>query len=309
MKIFISHATNDIKIVKSLVELLYAIGLNEDDMFCSSVPELGIPIKNDIYDYLQKLLDDSALYIIFILSDNYYDSVACLNEMGAVWIKKTEYISFLLPGFGYEQIKGAVNPRAIALSLDDDFNIIKHRLNEFREHLQELFSINTSISWTRWETIRDNFINSAQMEDLKISMDRSDSFCIGDLSNDGCIIKDKDKDKIIAQIDFSQTTSKLSSIVIFPKRTNWRVFARKRKKLCFDVEMSDNISKLQVELHMPAAGRNFKYDAHRGHNSISLLEINPEINEFEIVREVCFLFEKRNVPSLENIIIKNLHIE
>nr|WP_187307761.1 hypothetical protein [Ruminococcus sp. AF46-10NS] len=48
-----------------------------------------------------------------MLSDNYYSSVACLNEMGATWVLKKEYRSILLPGL-IQKIEGAINPNKIA---------------------------------------------------------------------------------------------------------------------------------------------------------------------------------------------------
>ena len=79
-------------------------------MFCSSISEIGVPIKEDIYDYLRTLLDSEPIIPIFMLSENYYESAACLNEMGAVWITQKDYFTFLLPGFEFKQIKGAINP-------------------------------------------------------------------------------------------------------------------------------------------------------------------------------------------------------
>ena len=51
--LFISHATKDKKLITSFVEMLYSIGLKKENIFCSSIPELGVPIKEDIYDYLR----------------------------------------------------------------------------------------------------------------------------------------------------------------------------------------------------------------------------------------------------------------
>ena len=53
-KVFISHSSNDIAFVNNLVTLLEGIGLNADQLFCSSVPGYGIPIDVDIYDYLRE---------------------------------------------------------------------------------------------------------------------------------------------------------------------------------------------------------------------------------------------------------------
>lgn len=95
--LFISHAEKDSKIVEAFVKLLYDIPIPGKNMFCSSISEIGVPIKEYIYDYLRNMLGSEQVIPIFMLSDNYYSSVACLNEMGAVWVKQKDYYLFLLP--------------------------------------------------------------------------------------------------------------------------------------------------------------------------------------------------------------------
>ena len=114
----------------------------ETSMFCSSIAELGVPIKEDIYEYLRNLLDSEQVIPIFLLSDNYYSSVACLNEMGAVWIKQKDYFMFLLPEFEFSEIKGAISPRKRGVLLwyrsDREEQNLKENLNQFREELCKL---------------------------------------------------------------------------------------------------------------------------------------------------------------------------
>lgn len=157
-KIFISHASADLKYVEPFVELLADIGLSNDNLFCSSVPDYAIPLNQDIYDYLSSLFSNYKLYVIFMLSDNYYKSSACLNEMGAAWVLKTEYTSVLLPGFEYQEIKGAVNPNKIGLKLDDNEELLKKRLGELKNIVSENFGI--SVPDMRWEKKRNDFVNT-----------------------------------------------------------------------------------------------------------------------------------------------------
>ena len=138
IRIFISHAEKDDIIVEKFVDLLLDMGVPQDKIFCSSISEIGVPIKEDIYEYLGNLLDSEQIIPIFMLSDNYYASVACLNEMGAVWVKKMDYYTFLLPEFKFTQIKGAINPskRGILLEYNTERELqnLKQDLNLFREH-------------------------------------------------------------------------------------------------------------------------------------------------------------------------------
>lgn len=157
-KIFISHSSLDLDYVELFVELLADIGLTNENLFCSSVPDYAIPLNQDIYDYLASLFHKHTLYVIFMLSDNYYKSPACLNEMGAAWVLKNEYTAILLPKFEYKQIKGAVNPNKIGLKLDDEEELFKKRLGELKNIISEKFAI--SVPDMRWEKKRNDFLTA-----------------------------------------------------------------------------------------------------------------------------------------------------
>lgn len=154
-KIFISHCEKDIAVVESFVDLLSHVGLTPDTLFCSSIPGYNIKQGNgDIYEYLRNEFSNN-LFVIFMLSENYYNSAACLNEMGATWILKQKYQSILLPGFDFSQVQGAINPREISFKLDDK----KYRnsaLGELKNniiHLLELPDIDSS----KWDYQRERF--------------------------------------------------------------------------------------------------------------------------------------------------------
>lgn len=159
-KIFISHSSEDVKMVSRFVDLLADMGLTNEELFCSSVPDYGIPLNEDIYDYLASLFRNYDIYVIFMLSQNYYNSPACLNEMGAAWVLKSDYTSVLLPGFSYQEIEGAVNPNKIGFKLDDEDELLKRRLGELIHILAE--RTGKSIPEMRWERKRNDFV-----EDIK----------------------------------------------------------------------------------------------------------------------------------------------
>ena len=114
-------------------------------------------MDNDIYDYLKGLFENYELHVIFVLSENYYESAACLNEMGASWVLKKRYSTILLPKFDFSAIKGAVNPSQISLKLDNDNDAeIKVRLGELKDIISDEFGL--SVPANRWEKKRDAFI-------------------------------------------------------------------------------------------------------------------------------------------------------
>lgn len=306
MKIFISHSEKDRKITDEFVELLFAIGLRKEDIFYSSYPELGVPNNEDIYDYLRTVLD-TELYALLMLSDNYYASPACLNEMGAVWMKKTKYMPFLLPGFKFEEIKGAINPRRAAIKLDCEEDIVKERLNMFKDELSDIFA--TSISSIRWEKKRDAFLDF-MLPNSQIEMSNAAPYCIGANLTDGCVITKNTENEFRAEIDFSKTTSDLCSVVIFPGDGNWSKWYRGDKMLCFEASATNVIRDIFVELKF--AKRNLKYKISIGDSlktfTIPLNAICKNEEYWTEVREICFLVSKGDIDTFSTLCVKNLRI-
>lgn len=156
-KIFISHSTNDNLIVEKFVTMLEQLGVKQGQLFCSSVAGHGIPQgSGDIYDFICDEMSNDNLFVIMMLSKNYYKSPACLNEMGAAWIKQSAYQSILLPGFQYSQIEGAVNPRDMAFCLADKKNR-KYALNDLKDRIICHLGLD-NITQSLWERFRDTFL-------------------------------------------------------------------------------------------------------------------------------------------------------
>lgn len=161
-KIFISHCNKDKSYVEKIVNLLLdGMGLNEKQLFCSSISEYGVPLGMDIFDYLLDLFWDYNLHVIFIHSDNYYQSPVCLNEMGAAWVLKSTVTSILLPGFGFEKMTGVVNEETIAIRLDEEEFELKDKLNQLYYMIVEEFGIDKKTDII-WEKKRDSFIDEVR---------------------------------------------------------------------------------------------------------------------------------------------------
>lgn len=156
-KLFISHSTDDKEIVDKLVALLEKLGVKKEQLFCSSISGYGIPQgSGDLYQYIRSEMSNDNLFVIMMLSKNYYSSPVCLNEMGAAWIKQSTYQSILLPGFDYPDVQGAINPRDISFKLSDGENRTV-ALNEFKDRIVAHLDLEP-VDHTLWERFRDSFI-------------------------------------------------------------------------------------------------------------------------------------------------------
>lgn len=155
--IFISHSSKDKKYVRQIVNLLEDIGLKQDEIFCTSIPEYAVPLGEDIYDFIRKRFLEYDLRVIYVLSENYYRSIPCLNEMGATWVLQKRYTSILLPGFVFEEMQGAVNAGKIGIQLDGDDDEVRHRFDQFRDILQMEFNF-PDIPNRQWSRYLDVFL-------------------------------------------------------------------------------------------------------------------------------------------------------
>lgn len=159
IRIFISHASRDKEQVARLVGLFDDMGLDQTQVFCSSLPGYGIPNDMDIFEYLRELFQQFRLHVVIVHSSNYYASPVCLNEMGAAWVLRTNCTSILLPGFGFDGMKGVVNDRRISIKLDNDENEVKDRLNQLYDTVISEFGLTKKASII-WEQKRNSFIQA-----------------------------------------------------------------------------------------------------------------------------------------------------
>ena len=138
MKIFISHCSANKDYGNALVELLRGIGITEDEIVFTSNTAYGIPIGQNIFNWLKSQIAEKP-FVIYLLSKEYYSSIACLNEMGAAWVIENEHAMLFTPNFDLsskEFREGAIDPREIGFYINDE-----DRLFSFIQHLDTYFNI------------------------------------------------------------------------------------------------------------------------------------------------------------------------
>lgn len=101
--VFISHSTMDKDYGMALKNLLDLL-MPKQNIFLSSSEFDGVRVNEDINKTIKSEIRNDA-YVIFLLSDHFYSSVACLNEMGAAWVSGNKYALVILPGFSIESDK------------------------------------------------------------------------------------------------------------------------------------------------------------------------------------------------------------
>ena len=141
MKIFISHSSQNQNYGNELVNLLTAVGLKDDEIIFTSNDAYGIPIGQSIFDWLKSRISEKP-HVLYLLSPEYYKSVACLNEMGAAWVVENKHTMIFTPEFNLtspEFLNGAINPREIGFFIHNHDKLIA-----FIESLRTDFSISSN---------------------------------------------------------------------------------------------------------------------------------------------------------------------
>lgn len=117
-RIFISHKAECAMFGKFLVRCFELIGLNvQESIIFTSMPELGVPYDQDIYDYLKDCFRDD-LYVIFLFSRSFYNSNVCIAETGAAWATNQKYSNVVID-MGFGGIDKPINNSQIGVSLAD----------------------------------------------------------------------------------------------------------------------------------------------------------------------------------------------
>jgi hypothetical protein len=138
MKIFISHSSKNKNFGNPLVELLRNVGIKENEIIYTSNIAYGIPVSQNIFNWLKSQISEKP-FVIYLLSEEYYESIACLNEMGAAWIVENEHAAIFTPNFNLsskEFQSGALDPREIGFYINDE-----DRIYSFIQLLQSNFEI------------------------------------------------------------------------------------------------------------------------------------------------------------------------
>jgi hypothetical protein len=142
LKIFISHSSKNAAYGSALVDLLTGIGIGHESIIFTSETSYGIPVGRNIFHWLKDQISEKP-FVIYLLSPEYYSSVACLNEMGAAWIVENQHAAIFTPNFDLHDSSfrnGALDPREIGFYINNE-----DRLTEFIESLRANFPITTAL--------------------------------------------------------------------------------------------------------------------------------------------------------------------
>ena len=150
--IFISHASVDKKFIDAFVDLLQTgIGLNHDQVFCTSLEGLGIPKGKDFIKFLHDKIQEPFL-VIMVVTPSYYESPFCLCELGAAWAMSHSSFPIICPPIEYSDLEGVLQNKQ-AGKIDNPTD-----LDSLRDRIIEGGNIKNPSPTSRWNVKRDQFL-------------------------------------------------------------------------------------------------------------------------------------------------------
>jgi hypothetical protein len=153
--IFISHAAADANLADAVYRLLkLGADATQKQIFCSSVPETGIPTGATFVDHIRDRMAGASL-VVYLVTPSWQESAFCLCELGAGWALGHRPFPLLVSPIGYADLD-AVLTGVQAARIDD------------AGELDKLFDAVTEILGTRpatagWTRHRDEFLLEARM--------------------------------------------------------------------------------------------------------------------------------------------------
>jgi hypothetical protein len=156
-RIFISHAANDETLVEEFVDLLQVgVGVHPDDIFCSSLPGMGIPTGMDFIKYIKSKIQNPD-FVLLIVTSEFLQSQFCHNEVGASWALSLPIRPLLVPPLKFNDVRGVLEGTQIAILND------KEKLSDLRDEITEKLNL-TPYKTSHWERKRDKFL--AKLEEF-----------------------------------------------------------------------------------------------------------------------------------------------
>ncbi len=155
--IFLSHCSKDKKYGDALRDFIIGLGIEDKQLIYTSHPLHKIPLNENIYEYLRKHLS-SNMYMVILWSDDYLDSVPCLNEMGALWVTQKDYTNIYVPNFDFNNPKYnqcAVDKNKMGAVLNGNEHCRANMIS-FKDIIQEKFNLKNDEQKTSY--LIDEFI-------------------------------------------------------------------------------------------------------------------------------------------------------
>lgn len=321
-ELFVSHSSKDFLVYDSFVQFMANVGVPRERIFCTSTPGTHIYTGSSLYKELRKRFNNENMIFIMLLSNNYYSSVVCLNEMGAAWVKQVDTQFFILPGFSFDKVEGVVKEdEKTGISLADINEMTVERLYDFKHMIEQRFGFR--IEERLWEREREAFLRQVKKYAVtvsslnKINMKEVEKYCIGEFEHNAWKILKKEPSFIEADLNFDQTNAELCSIVFRPSSFEWTQYFKDNMNLCFSAAAPNSSYPLLVDVEIDLYDHKRKpylavISMEKNDYRIPLNQFSNNLMDWTMVSQICFVLHRARIADTAQtvkIIVENIRIE
>lgn len=152
-QIFLSHTSKDKVLVDKLVDLLtIGCAVDPNAILCTCLEGKGIPAGTPSFiEYLRDKIQTPS-QVIFVLSENFFESPFCLCELGAVWGMGLPNFPLVVPPIKKSELKAT-----LAVTQAGDITDASY-LDELRDRVRDV--IGSEVPTSTWNFKRDIFLKN-----------------------------------------------------------------------------------------------------------------------------------------------------
>ncbi len=161
-RIFISHRSADKKYGDLIRNFINKLGVENSDIIYTSHPLNKIPLNQNIYNYIRKNINNEIIGI-FVLTNDYFSSSICMNELGACWLTDGEKISVFTPEFDFRNTNYAdscIDKNQMGIVLSGSH--LRTELMELKNIVENKFKI--TATETEIQCYIDEFIDGLELK-------------------------------------------------------------------------------------------------------------------------------------------------
>ena len=165
-KLFVSHSSKDKSLTDKLIALCTSIGINPENIFCSSFEGQGVKNGKRINSEIKKEMT-GATAVVYIVTKNFLDSTYCSQELGAACLSNDDKPFFIFKSneVTNEELSGFIDSTyKYNLFNTEGVSAFSEWLSEYFETTKKITIINKAIS---------SFLEKAK-EDVEVLVENKD---------------------------------------------------------------------------------------------------------------------------------------